>query len=55
MQKGHTMNYTYDEIFEMAKRIDPRTELLKEGHNAIYFDENMNKDDKLDSVKGKDY
>lgn len=33
--------YTYDEILEAAERTNPRLQLLKEGHNAIYYDETI--------------
>ncbi|PAF41047.1 hypothetical protein [Helicobacter sp. 11S03491-1] len=30
-----------DRILEAAERVNPRLQLLKEGHNAIYYDGNI--------------
>lgn len=32
---------TLDEILEAVERVNPRLDLLKNGHNAIYYDEDI--------------
>ncbi|PAF46594.1 hypothetical protein BKH41_08805 [Helicobacter sp. 12S02232-10] len=47
--------YTYDEILEAAERTNPRLQLLKEGYDAIYYDEAISDKCILNKPDGKCY
>lgn len=46
---------TLDEILEAVERVNPRLDLLKNGHNAIYINEEISKECILQKPDGRCY
>ncbi|PAF46191.1 hypothetical protein BKH46_08625 [Helicobacter sp. 12S02634-8] len=44
MTQSKSPQCTLDEILDAVERVNPRLQLLQEGHSAIYYDENISKE-----------
>lgn len=48
-------DFTYDELVDCVENFDPRIELLKEGHRAIYTNRKISNDSIMHCPNGKCY